>query len=207
MKKSILLLSFIILSSTAFSQLSFGPKIGYNSAKLSLDRSDINSELKNNFQFGLFVRIGTKIYVQPEVNWVSQGSIFKTSGSNTDISEFEQEVKLNTIQIPLMIGAKVIDLKLFNLRVFGGPTASFISKVKVDNKLATGIEPISEADLEDVIWSFQVGAGFDIVKLTFDIRYNFGINNVMKTVQIEGSPFEFSSKTSGFNVTVGWKMF
>lgn len=207
MKKSILLLTLIIFTSTAFAQFTFGPKVGYNSAKLSLDRSDINSELKNNFQFGLFLRIGRTIYVQPEVNWVSQGSIFKTSEEAGFTNEFEQEVKLNTIQVPFMIGAKVINLKMFNLRVFGGPTASFITKVKIDNKLATGIEPISEADLEDIIWSFQVGAGFDIVKLTFDIRYNFGMNNVMKTVQIEGDPVEFSSKTNGFNVTVGLKLF
>lgn len=206
MKKSILIFSFILIVSSVFSQFSFGPKIGYNSAKLSLDRSDINSELKNNFQFGVFVRIGTKIYLQTEVNWVSQGSIFKTPEASI-FDAFEQEVKLSTIQVPLMLGAKVIDLKLFNLRVFGGPTASFISKVKIDNKLATGIEPISEADIEDIIWSFQVGAGFDVVKLTLDIRYNFGINNVMKTVQIDGGPVEFSSKTNGFNVTVGWKMF
>lgn len=207
MKRSILFLTFIILSGAAFSQFSFGPKIGYNSAKLSLDRNDINSELKNNFQFGLFMRIGTKIYVQPEVNWVNQGSIFKTVEGAGFTGEFEQEVKLTTIQVPLMIGAKVIDLKLFNLRIFGGPTASFISKVKIDNKLAAGIEPISEADLEDIIWSVQVGAGFDITKLTFDIRYNFGMNDVMKTVQIDGSPVEFNSKTNGFNVTVGFKLF
>ena len=131
MKKTILLLSFILLASTAFSQFTFGPKIGYNSTKLSLDRSDINSELKNNFQFGLFLRIGGTIYVQPEVNWVSQGSIFKTSESANFTDEFEQEVKLSTIQVPFMVGLKVINLKMFNLRVFGGPTASFITKVKI----------------------------------------------------------------------------
>jgi len=206
MKKSILLLSFILLLTTSvFSQFTFGPKVGYNSTKLSLDRSDINSELKNNFQFGVFFRIGNKIYIQPEVNWVNQGSIFKTSESST-FSEFEQEIKLSTIQIPLMIGLKVIDLKMFNLRVFGGPSASYITKVKINKKLATGIEPISEANLEDIIWSFQVGAGFGILNLTFDIRYNFGINDVLKTIQIDGGPVEFSSKTSGFNVTLGFKL-
>jgi len=205
MKKSILLLSFILLTISVFSQFTFGPKIGYNSTKLSLDRSDINSELKNNFQFGIFFRIGNKLYVQPEVNWVNQGSIFKTS-ENTNFSEFEQEIKLSTIQVPLMIGLKVIDLKMFNLRVFGGPSASYITKIKINKKLATGIEPISEADLEDIIWSFQVGAGFGILNLTFDIRYNFGINNVLKTIEIDGGPVEFSSKTSGFNVTLGFKL-
>lgn len=206
MKKNILLFSFLLFTASTFSQFTFGPKIGYNSAKLSLDRNDISSELKNNFQFGVFFRVGTKIYIQPEINWVTQGSIFKTS-ENTDFPEFEQEVKLNTVQIPLMIGARVIDLKLFNLRVFGGPTASIVTKTKINNNLATAIEPITKADLKDIIWSVQVGAGIDISKATIDIRYNFGINNVMDFVEIDGGPVEFSSKTNGFNVTLGWKLF
>lgn len=206
MKKITLLLVLVLLASSVFSQLAFGPKIGYNSAKLSLDRNDINSDLKNNFQIGVFLRLGTKIYIQPEVNWVTQGSIFKTPDTS-DLTAFEQEIKLNTVQIPLMIGLKVIDLKIFNLRVFGGPTVSIVTKTKIDNKLTGAIEPISEANLEDVIWSVQVGAGIDIVKFTLDIRYNFGINNVVESVDIGGENIEFSSKLSGFNVTLGLKLF
>ncbi len=206
MKKITLLIVFALVASSAFSQFTFGPKIGYNSAKLSLDRSNITSDLKNNFQFGAFIRIGTQIYVQPEINWVTQGSIFKTpEGSN--LPNFEQEIKLNTIQLPLLIGVKVIDLKLFNLRAFGGPTASIVTSKDISNKLSTLFEPISDANLEDLIWSFQVGAGIDIIKFTLDIRYNFGINKVIESVAIEGQDVEFSSKLNGFNVTLGWNLF
>ena len=79
MKKIILLFTFVIFTSAAFAQISFGPKIGYNTSKLSIDKSDIKSDLKSSFQFGAFLRLGTKIYVQPEVNWVTEGGIFKPS--------------------------------------------------------------------------------------------------------------------------------
>ena len=206
MNKSILVLVFVFLTSGVFAQLTFGPKLGYSSAKLSLDRSDITSELKNNFQFGVFVRIGTKIYVQPELNYVTLGSIYKTPEGSV-MPAFEQEVKLKTIQVPILVGAKLINLKLFNFRVFGGPTASFVTKTKINNKLASAVEPIKDADLEDIIWSVQVGAGIDIAKITLDIRYNFGINKVIENINIPGiaDPVEFSSKTSGFNVTLGFK--
>ena len=80
MKKIILLLVFMSFGVISFAQkINIGPKIGYNATKLSLDRSDINSGLRNNFQFGAFLRIGQKIYVQPEVNWVSQGSTYSST--------------------------------------------------------------------------------------------------------------------------------
>ncbi len=211
MKKVFLLLLFMSFGAICLAQINFGPKIGYNSTKLSLDRNDIESDLRNNFQFGAFLRIGKKIYVQPEINWVSQGTIYKSSdlnpitiGSSTIV--FEQEVKMRTIQVPVLVGIKVIDFKAFNFRVMAGPTASFVTKTEVENKIDGGTIAITDEDVEDTVWSFQVGAGIDFLKATLDIRYNFGINNVISNVDILGENFEFSSKTSGFNVTLGLKI-
>lgn len=93
--------------------------------------------------------MGGGIYIQPEVNWLTQGSIFK---SGADLSDpFNQEVKLKTIQIPLLIGAKVINFKKVNFRVFGGPTASIVSSKTIENKVADYIAPLKDADNEDNI--------------------------------------------------------
>ncbi|MBC35206.1 MAG: hypothetical protein CL663_04085 [Bacteroidetes bacterium] len=207
MKKLILLFAAVLITTASFSQLTFGPKIGYNTAKLSLDRTDINSDLKNNFQFGIFLRIGKKIYVQPEVNWLTQGSIFQTP-LNSSLSPFKQEVNLKTVQIPLIIGARLIDLKMVNFRVFGGPTASIVQEKTIDNSITNLVNPITEAHLEDMIWSFQVGAGIDVLGVTVDIRYNIGLNKVIgQTVDVGSTPTTFDSKTSGFNVSIGYKIF
>lgn len=210
MKRIILILAAVIITSSAFSQISFGPKIGYNTAKLSLDRNDISSELKNSFQFGVFLRIGKKIYIQPELNWLTQGSIFQTP-STSQILPFTQEVSLKTIQIPILIGLKVIDLKMVSVRVFGGPTASIVQDKVIKNTVGNLINPIMKTDISDMIWSFQVGGGIDVMGLTIDIRYNVGLINVLNDVEIpiDGTPtsIPFESKTNGFTVSIGYKLF
>lgn len=207
MKRILLFLVAIIITTTAFSQISFGPKIGYNTAKLSLDRNDINSELKNNFQFGVFLRLGQKIYVQPELNFLTQGSIFKTPLTEGTLSPFHQEVNLKTIQIPILIGIKLIDLKMVSIRVFGGPTASIVQDKTIVNKVESYIEPITSADISDIIWSFQVGGGVDVMGITVDVRYNVGLVNVLNKVQVGDDLIPFESKTNGFAVSIGYKIF
>lgn len=207
MKRILLFLVAIIITTTAFSQISFGPKIGYNTAKLSLDRNDINSELKNNFQFGVFLRLGQKIYVQPELNFLTQGSIFKTPLTEGTLSPFHQEVNLKTIQIPILIGIKLIDLKMVSIRIFGGPTASIVQDKTIVNKVESYIEPITSADISDIIWSFQVGGGVDVMGITVDVRYNVGLVNVLNKVQVGDDLIPFESKTNGFAVSIGYKIF
>lgn len=210
MKKIVLLLAFFVAANITFAQLHFGPKIGYNTSKLSVDKTDISSGLKNSFQFGAFVRLGgsgeSKIYLQPEVNFLTQGGIFDGVELES-LSPFKQEVNLKTVQIPLIVGAKLIDLKVASLRILGGPAASIVTNSEIENKISNYIEPIKEADIKNMIWSFQVGAGIDVLMFTLDIRYNIGLNKLIDKINIDGEPVSFESKTSGFNVSLGWKIF
>lgn len=194
MKKIILLATIVFLTSTAFTQISFGPKIGYYTSDLSVDKSTIKSELKSSFQFGAFLRLGTKIYVQPEIIWATEGAVFKEDGFG-----FEEDVELRTIQIPLLIGVKVFDLKVANLRIHVGPTASIVTDKKIKEFSDLGF---SDVDFEDLIWSFQIGAGIDVLMLTLDLRYNIGISKVIG--EVDGIAYD--SKTNGFNVSLGWKI-
>ncbi len=199
MKKLILILAITFIATTSFSQISFGPKIGYTTSKLSIDKSDIKSDLKSSFQFGAFLRLGTKIYVQPEINWVTEGGVFKPISLGS-ISPFEDDVKLSTIQIPFLIGAKVFDLKVANLRVFAGPSASIVTDKTIEGTSDLGIQI---DNIEDLIWGLQIGAGVDVLMLTLDVRYNIGLSKVIGDVN--GTSFD--SKTNGFNVSLGWKIF
>jgi len=67
--------------------------------------------LETIFMFGAFVRIGNKIYIQPEVNWMTTGSVFKYPEVNlggSDLSPFEQNIKVNSINIPASLGWRII---------------------------------------------------------------------------------------------------
>ncbi len=211
MKKIVLTFVLIFASSMIFAQFTLGPKIGYNTSKLSVDQSDIETSLKNSFQFGIFARLGSsdsKVYLQPEINWLTQGGVFKQPEVTGSLSPFEQEIDLKTIQIPVIIGYKIINPKIINIRILAGPVASIVTDKKIESKDISGyIKPIEDANIEDLIWSLQVGAGVDILMFTIDVRYNIGLNKVINDITIDGTPVTFASKVSGFSVSLGWKIF
>lgn len=207
MRKLVLTFVLIFASSMIFAQLTLGPKIGYNTSKLSVDQSDISTSLKNSFQFGIFARIGKKLYLQPEINWLTQGGVFKQPSLSGGISPFEQEVNLKTVQIPVLIGYKIINPKLINIRILAGPVASIVADKTIENKVDNWIAPIEDADINDMIWSLQVGAGVDVLMFTLDVRYNIGLNKVINNITVDGKQVTFASKVSGFNVSLGWKIF
>lgn len=200
MKKIIILLLAIGLNGSIFAQLpafSIGPKIGYNTTKLSTDASTISSDLKNKFQFGAFVRIGSKIYIQPEVNYVTKGGVLKKE--NTP----DQEVTLKTLTIPLLLGVKVIDLKVASIHLVGGPVASFALDKKLSITDPGSSWPVNSADdIKNASWAIQAGAGIDVLMFTLDIRYEIGLSNMYN-----GSDVTMKSlKNNLLNVSLGLKL-
>jgi hypothetical protein len=197
MKKLIIFMLALGFSSTIFAQLPafcIGPKIGYNTTKLSTDASSISSDLKSNFQFGAFVRIGDKIYIQPEVNYVTKGGVLKKE--NTP----DQEVTLKTLTIPLLLGVKVIDLKVASIHLVGGPVASFALNKKLSMTDPGSSWPVNSIDdIKNSAWSLQAGAGVDVLMFTLDIRYELGLSNMSKVP-------DFSLKNNLFNVSLGLKL-
>ena len=126
MKKTFLLIAaFLMLGSAAFAgggiDLAIGPKVGFQTAKLSYDKADIKAGFSNHFTAGLFGRVTVgRIYVQPEVLYFKTSNIFDVNVTGTDINEnlfnlptgAEANLTLNSmnLQVPIMIGFNVIDL-------------------------------------------------------------------------------------------------
>lgn len=205
MKKLFLLFAGLLSINIASAQFSIGPKVGYISTKLSTDKDDIKTSLKDGLIVGAFARIGNKFYIQPEINWYTSGTVFKRPELES-LSPFEQEIKLNNIQIPLFVGIKLIDLKLVNLRATGGVTANFVVNKSIitfdgDNY----INPIKESDINDIHWGLQVGAGVDVLMFTLDVQYIAGMSKIIETINIGSQQVQFDPK-QGFVVTVGWKI-
>lgn len=188
-------------------QFTIGPQVGYTASNLSVDKSEIVNNLKNNFLIGAFVRIGKKIYVQPEINWLTQGSILKYP-SLSNPSPVEQEIKLNTIQVPLSLGWRIINLEVVNIRIYGGASANFIMNTSINTKNGDGSEYLLPSDFDNVQWQWQLGAGVDVLMFALDVRYFGGINNIMsKDITIDSETRSISSKSNLFEVVLGWKIF
>jgi hypothetical protein len=203
MKKLTLLFVAILASGVMFGQLHFGPQIGYTSSKLTTNSSELTSSFKSNFLFGAFVRLGDKIYVQPEINWLTQGGIWEDNTPGYDPTKVEMNYK--TIQIPVSLGWRIIDLKLANIRIFGGAAANIATNKTM--KINGITEDLKDADWNDVVWQYQVGAGVDVLMFALDIKYMGGINDLYKGSEIEFDGKTLSTKSNLFMVTLGWKIF
>ena len=208
MKKVILLTTFLGVSSLMFGQLHFGPQVGYSASNLSVDKSEIVNNLKSNLLIGVFARIGKKIYLQPEANWQTSGSVFKYEFEVDDPSPVEQNIKLSTLQVPLSIGWRLINLEVINIRVFAGASANFILNTNINTTNGDGLEYLIPSDFNNVQWQWQAGLGVDVLMFAIDVRYCGGLNNLVnKSITVPEGTYDVKSKVSMFQVTLGWKIF
>jgi len=168
-----------------FAQLPFaiGIKGGINSTKITTDNysdasynfSDFKSDAKSGFNLGVFARLGTKVYLQPELLYSLKNSHSSNSTGTTGTAN--QSIKLRTIQVPILLGVKVIDLKLASIRAFTGPAMSIpmnSSSINYDN--VSGVV-FDTKNYKNNIWDWQLGAGVDVGMITLDCRYEWGLSN------------------------------
>jgi hypothetical protein len=196
MKKIFLLLVFLLSADIMFGQFDFGLKLGYNASKLSTNLDSVTSSFGSGFHVGAFARIGKKFYLQPEGYYSMQTNKFKGDSTN-----WAQNVTIGSMDIPLLVGFKALDAKVVKIRIMAGPVASFVVNRKVkDLEDVTG--PLTEADINNVNWMLQAGAGLDALFLTFDIRYQVGLNSVIQDVQTT----TWDTKGSAWVISLGIKL-
>jgi len=217
MKRLTVLVLALAFSSTMFGQFHFGPQIGYSASNISMNTSDIKNNLKSSFMFGVFVRMGDKVYLQPEVNWMTKGSVFKYPEVNlggVNLSPFEQNIKLNTINIPVSLGWKIIDLKLVNIRLYAGINTDIVVNKEINNSEdISGVDddlfkPIKDSDIKDMVWNYHAGVGVDVLMFALDVKYvgAFG-EPIVSDITYNEETHTVGSKSSMFLVTLGWKIF
>jgi len=221
MKKNIFAAVLLLSISTTFAQLNFGIKAGYNSS-LGLNNlssvttgnyslNSVNSELSNGFQAGVFARVNlTKLYFQPELLYAMGKKNYTVSfldAVNKNVT-FDKLVTVSTVDVPLLLGYKVLDLKLTNLRVFAGPKLRFNAGSSLEFKnLTTGGIVTQDQLVKDVKAAqvgFEGGVGVDFLMFTLDARYNL-IGDMYQTklnsLTIDNIP------ANNFVISLGWKLF
>ena len=212
MKKTFLLIAaLLMLGSAAFAgggiDLAIGPKIGYQTAKLSYNKANIKSDFSNHFTAGVFGRVTVgRVYVQPEVLYFKTTNVFDASvvGVESDnLFNLPTGAHLNltlnqmNLQVPIMIGVNIIDLDIVTLRAQVGPTANFTLKsqtlydetyslegqqFELDQNNATTDKNF---DTKSISWGVQAGLGVDILKrITLDINYNFGLSKMFDKLNV-----------------------
>lgn len=200
----------LLVSCSVMAQFSIGPKIGYVTSKLSSDKDNIKTDLKNNFMFGVFARIGDKLYLQPEVNYFTSGSTIRMEdGFNIGgVTDPRAEVKMKNIQVPLYLGYRIADFKLLSIRAQVGPTATFVIDNETSWKGAASqvLNEIYEFNVKNIQWGLQFGAGIDILMFTLDVQYYLGLSNAIDKIKNINTEKDFNSKNQGWMITLGWKI-
>jgi len=204
MKKLLIIVISLFIVSAGFAQikgLTLGPKIGVNFSKISDNVDELKGSMKPGFELGAFVRIGQKLYVQPEAMFKTKGGKFDVDGTNT--SDVSYKVKLQTVDVPLMIGVRLLNLKVMNLRLMLGPVASFVLNKDIDSDDNSNTV-FDKDDFKDMNWGFQGGVGIDVLFLTLDVRYELGLNNIYDGKNVSGKAIDF--KNNLWSVTLGFKI-
>ena len=206
MRKIILTITLMAVVLSTYAQLPFslGIKGGINSSKITTDNysssvdnvtyKDFISDAKAGYNLGAFARVGTKIYLQPELLYCVRNSQ-STSGSTS------QSLQLKTIQIPVLLGVKLFDMKLASIRAFTGPAMSFVLK---NSNVESNLINIDPENFKNNIWDWQLGAGADVGMLTFDVRYEWGLTNVTG-VNTNVSNIGFTNKGNTLTFSLGFK--
>ena len=237
MKKTFLLMAaLLMMGSAAFAgggfDISIGPKVGYQTAKLSYQKKDIKAGFANHFTIGLFGRVEIGgFYVQPEVLWFKTSNVFSLNtnvaqdtiiGNITIPSGGNLDFTLNAmnIQVPILFGYKYdIIENLLAVRAQVGPTLNFTLPQKtLINKAVGSSEPTEVSndsfDTKSIAFGLQGGLGVDVLKrITLDINYNFGISKVFGSNYINNTEWGQYIDTNNisnvhthmFMVTVGYK--
>jgi hypothetical protein len=157
---SALFLVFISFSLYAQKGSAFGFKGGLNYSSngdyfSSIEASAQNPERNLGYHFGVFGKLGNRIYLRPELVYTATKSDYNSEG-------FE----MKKIDAPLLVGVKILG----PLSVFAGPSLQYIIDSQFD-----GINIDNVNDDFSVGLNFGFGVNFN--KIGIDLRYERGFNS------------------------------
>lgn len=192
-KLTILIVLFAFtVSVNAQGFLDAGLKAGLNTSKISTHTDDYTPETINGYQFGAFARLNMgRFYFQPEAYYNSKGGEYIDKVSPATINSFN----LKTVDVPALLGFKIIEQKAFNLRILAGPAFSFLTNKNVKGQL-------TRDNLENSFFEWQYGVGADFLFMTLDVRKVSYSKDFYQTPD-----FNFDSKNGTFVISLGLKLF
>lgn len=203
MKKLSLVVLAVMMTSMVHAQFNLGIKAGVSLNSLSYNSEQgIQYETNPGFELGAMLRVylGGKFYVQPEVSYSFSKIELEVTPENliggTMMEENEQIFKESQqgVNIPVLFGYRLLDLKVANLRVFAGPEFK-ISTSKFDELR----ENVENFDSKAFGVSGLAGIGVDALMLSLDLRYAYPFTNNF-VIGDEAANFK------GWVVSLTWKL-
>ncbi|WP_163325963.1 outer membrane beta-barrel protein [Draconibacterium mangrovi] len=193
MKQFLFASLFVLIASIGFAQPVFdlGVKAGVHYSNMSLDgSSDLSSDAITKMHWGAFGRVGfDRLYVQPEV-------YFSKKGGDLSFNAFSGGFDYKNIDVPVLLGYKLVKTPVLDLRVMAGPVFSFVTDADYPSEL----DPyLSDEFFEDNLFGVQYGLGVDVLFFTLDARMEH-------SGKVYDDPDFVNGKSTSFILTLGFKI-
>jgi hypothetical protein len=177
----------VSLSVLAQDKLNTGLNIGYVSSTFigsGIPHKDL-APVSSAIIGGYFrYRLNDKFSIQPEIDFYTKGAKINT------IDNLYEYVYLNYLEIPVLFVFKLRNEKKLQPIIIAGPALSI-------NTGASGSSGYLN-DVKRVDAGFITGAGIEVWKLSFQVRYDYGV------VRFDKSSQDLNLRNSALSVLVGF---
>lgn len=193
----------------------FGIKAGANLSNLKggdvVSSNDPNVKIGSNnatltgFVGGVFMRLGSSIYLQPELLLSQKGgsvNVFR-SPLNSAQNMSSVDLKFTNFDVPVLVGLRFGDF----FRINAGPVASL--RLSENGGLRDALNQVGANSVKDnykaAALGYQAGVGIDIGNLSIDLRYEGNASNIIKA-NTNDANFNSQLKRKGslFQATIGF---
>ncbi|MCA4775522.1 porin family protein [Empedobacter stercoris] len=146
------------------------------------------------FQAGALARVSLAgIYIQPELLYTQ----FKNEYNVLDKNDKPQDIGITKkrLDIPVNVGKRFLGIG----HVQAGPVFSYY----FDDKLS--VKDFTTAKQDEFNVGMQIGAGVEVSKLLFDLRYEFGLGKIGSDIaNSNGRQFQTENRPQMLNLTVAY---
>lgn len=186
----LLLLSTAVMAQPVFN---LGIEGGVHSSKITTNLNEYDAGAILKAHIGAFARLSFgRIYVQPEGYYSSKGGEL-----SSNLLDKTTKFDFNSIDVPVLLGVKVIKGGAANVRLMAGPVFSFVTSTDIN-----GDPRLTKQYFNDNYFGYQYGLGVDLWNFFIDAR----IEQATKSVyEYTGEP-SLNSKNQTLMVTVGFKI-
>ncbi len=208
MKKLIFLLavSAFTINTYAGDKFQLGVKAGFNSTHFTTDNydptgvtiSNVAEDAKSGYSLGVYGRlpITERLRFQPELYYISKNGSSDFTRNNVFT---ESDIEIQAWDIPLLLNYSIINLKVADIYVIGGPAISFLG-----NPLTTNLNE----NYKSAAWNFQAGVGVEIWKFNLDTRYEWGLSDLSEGgTSKDGVPYDLTRKSNSFQINLSYQLF
>ena len=196
MKKFIFSFLFLVHSIAMFAQPFFdaGLKAGVNNSKVTVNLKEFTTQSIVKTHIGAFARFGwNRVYIQPEAYFSSKGGELISPSILEMLTKFD----FNNLDVPILLGVKIVNGENANIRLMTGPMFSILTSNKI-----YGDELISPDFYKSNYYGYQYGIGIDLWSFFLDARMEHGVNRLYHHPDLG-----LNGKNKTFMVTLGYRIF